>query len=188
MPSPTCDPAELVRLHGERGDILYRTLGRLMAGLGSAEVDAACHETWRRTRAQPRADPWLTLLRQACLVAEEHLARHTVLDAAPALLSHQAAAAHAAWLAVPAPPPGAVVSDGEEIRHWRRLGDVMLIALAELPLQHRAALLLHHDLMLPLSDIALVLQQPTQTVHEMVWTALLHLRCRVGDTLLVPHG
>lgn len=188
MPSPTCDPAELARLHAERGDTLYRTLGRLMAGLGAPQVDAACHEAWRRTLAHPRADPWLTLLRQAYLVAAEHLSRHAAPAAPPALLPHEAAAAHAAWLAVATPPPGAVLADPEDIQRWRQLGDGVVTALAELPLHQRAAILLHHDLMLPLSDIALVLQQAPQTVRTMVWTALLHLRCRVGNTLVAPHG
>lgn len=171
--------ADLHRLHAERGDILYRHLHRLLARASASEVDTAFREVWRRSLAHGRADPWLTLLRQAYLAAGEHESRRFA-PAYPVIAPEDAAAGHAAWLAIATPPAHETLTDAKALAQWHQLGDGVVAAIGDLPLHHRAAILLHHDLMLPLADIALVLQQAPQTVGSLVWEALLQVRSRVG--------
>lgn len=185
-------------LHAERGDLLYRHLRRLLASASAAQLDAACLDVWRRTRRALTAAPagparqdspaisaWLSLLREAYLVAATHLARHPVPPVLP-LAPEAAAAGHAAWLAIEPPRPMDTPSPFDApaaSERWQQLGDAVVSAIAELPLPHRAAILMHHDLMLPVAEIATVLDESATTVRALLWTALLHLRCRVGAEL-----
>lgn len=171
-------------LHAERGDILYRHLRRLLAGASAVRLDAACREVWRRCLADrsPEAARWPAVLRQAYLVAVDHVARHPE-PAPPPLDPALAAFGHATWMALSAPRTGLAHVDAEQAARWRHIGDEVLGAIRELPLPHRAAILLHHDLMLPMADIALVLGESPQAARALVGTALLHLRCRVGAGL-----
>ncbi|MFM9835196.1 MAG: sigma-70 family RNA polymerase sigma factor [Methylophilaceae bacterium] len=175
------DVAAFQRLYARHEKPLYRYVRRVLGAAEQAHAEDVFQDVWERmidareswtVRADAGFKTWLfTLAHHRAVDVLRRSGREISAD--EGWLDEDG---ESAWQLWPAP----VAEQPEQQAFWRKAGQQLLECLESLPMQQRAAFLLHHDEHLSLDEMSKVLNAEFETVKSRLRYALSKLKTCMG--------